>query len=91
VAVCGGAGDSLVGAALGAGADCYVTGDLRHHVALDALTMGMALIDAGHYATEAAALPHLRATLAEAASRHGLSARLVASEVRTEPWSDWRA
>lgn len=91
VAVCGGAGDSLAAAALAAGADCFVTGDLRHHVALDALTMGMTLIDAGHFATEAAALPHLLDTLRDAAGRHGLGARLVASGLRTEPWSDWRA
>jgi dinuclear metal center YbgI/SA1388 family protein len=91
VAVTGGAGDSLIGAALAAGADCYVTGDLRHHVALDALTMGLTLVDAGHYATEAAALPHLVQALGSAASRRGLRARLVASDVRTEPWSDWAA
>lgn len=90
VAVCGGAGDSLIGAALAAGADCFVTGDLRHHPALDALTMGMALIDAGHYPTEAAALPHLLATLRDSAARAGLRARLVASAIRTEPWSDWQ-
>lgn len=89
VAACGGAGDGLIDRALRAGADVYVTGDLRHHVTLDARTMGMALIDAGHYATEAAALPALRATLAEAASRRGLAARLLASAVSTEPWSDW--
>lgn len=86
VAACGGAGDSLVGAALDAGADVYVTGDLRHHVTLDALTMGLAVIDAGHYATEAAALPAFSAALAAAAADHGLSAALVASTVRTEPW-----
>lgn len=90
VAVCGGAGDSLIGAAFAAGADCFVTGDLRHHPALDALTMGMALIDAGHYPTEAAALPHLLATLRDGAARAGLRARLVASAIRTEPWSDWQ-
>ena len=90
VAVCGGAGDSLIGAALAAGADCFVTGDLRHHPALDALTMGMALIDAGHFPTEAAALPHLLATLRDGAAGAGLRARLVASAIRTEPWSDWQ-
>lgn len=90
VAVCGGAGDSLIGAALASGADCYVTGDLRHHPALDALTMGMALIDAGHYPTEAAALPYLLGTLRDSAARAGLHARLVASAIRTEPWSDWQ-
>ena len=31
VAVCGGAGDSLMGDARAAGADVYVTADLRHH------------------------------------------------------------
>jgi dinuclear metal center YbgI/SA1388 family protein len=33
VAVCGGAGDSLLGAARAAGADVYLTADLRHHPA----------------------------------------------------------
>ncbi|MBA3372572.1 MAG: Nif3-like dinuclear metal center hexameric protein [Actinomycetota bacterium] len=86
VAACGGAGDALIGAALDAGADCYITGDLRHHVALDARSAGMAVIDAGHYATEAAALPLLQQALAQAASRRGLTARLLASAVRTDPW-----
>ncbi|MEX0657580.1 MAG: Nif3-like dinuclear metal center hexameric protein [Egibacteraceae bacterium] len=86
VAACGGAGDSLIDAAVAAGAELYVTGDLRHHPVLDALTMGLAVIDAGHAATEAAALPALRATLAQAASVNGLSATLVASSLPTEPW-----
>lgn len=51
VAVCGGAGDSLIEAA--AGADVYLTGDLRHHVVDEALRAGSpALVDAGHWATE---------------------------------------
>lgn len=53
VAVCGGAGDSLIGTATAAGADAYLTGDLRHHVVDEALRAGSpALIDAGHWATE---------------------------------------
>ncbi|AVM01076.1 Nif3-like dinuclear metal center hexameric protein [Gordonia iterans] len=53
VAVCGGAGDSLIGAATAAGADVYLTADLRHHVVDEALRSGSpALIDAGHWATE---------------------------------------
>ena len=55
--MCGGAGEGLIDAAQRRGADVLVTGDLRHHVALDALTQGLALIDAGHHATESAALP----------------------------------
>jgi dinuclear metal center YbgI/SA1388 family protein len=91
VAACGGAGDSLVAAAHAAGADVYVTGDLRHHVVLDALQMGMTLVDAGHYATEAAALPALYDRLVATAAARGLTAGLLASETTTEPWSDFCA
>ncbi|MEE4023253.1 Nif3-like dinuclear metal center hexameric protein [Gordonia sp. PKS22-38] len=53
VAVCGGAGDSLLDAVAAAGADVYVTADLRHHPADESLRRGgPALIDAGHWATE---------------------------------------
>ncbi|NMO01197.1 Nif3-like dinuclear metal center hexameric protein [Gordonia sp. TBRC 11910] len=53
VAVCGGAGDSLLGAARACGADVYVTADLRHHVVDEHLRVGgPSLIDAGHWATE---------------------------------------
>jgi dinuclear metal center YbgI/SA1388 family protein len=90
VAACGGAGDSLIGDALAAGADVYVTGDLRHHVTLDALTLGMACIDAGHFATEAPAMVPARRRLAEVAGQRGLSATLLPSRVRTEPWADYR-
>jgi dinuclear metal center YbgI/SA1388 family protein len=86
VAVVGGAGDSLIGAALGAGVDVYVTGDLRHHVTLDALEQGLALIDAGHHATEVAAMPRWIERLTAAAGRRGLHAPVVASRVPTVPW-----
>lgn len=53
VAVCGGSGDSLIGAAASAGADVYVTADLRHHVVDESLRASSpALVDAGHWATE---------------------------------------
>ncbi|WP_238419854.1 Nif3-like dinuclear metal center hexameric protein [Gordonia sp. 'Campus'] len=53
VAVCGGAGDSLLDRVRGLDVDCYVTSDLRHHPADESLRVGgPALIDAGHWATE---------------------------------------
>lgn len=53
VAVCGGAGDSLLGAAAAAGVDLYLTGDLRHHPTDEAIRAGgPVLVDAGHWATE---------------------------------------
>jgi dinuclear metal center YbgI/SA1388 family protein len=86
VATVGGAGDGLIGAALSSGADVYITGDLRHHVTLDALEQGLALIDAGHHATEAAAIPAWSDRVRVAAQREGLSAPVVASQVPTVPW-----
>lgn len=52
VAVCGGAGAFLAADVFAAGADAYVTSDVRHHEFLDATGRGMALLDAGHGATE---------------------------------------
>jgi dinuclear metal center YbgI/SA1388 family protein len=86
VAAVGGAGDSLIDVALAAGVDLYVTGDLRHHVTLDALEAGLALIDAGHHATEVAAMPTWRERLVQAATRRGLEATVVASATPTVPW-----
>ncbi len=86
VAAVGGAGDGLIAAALGAGVDVYVTGDLRHHVTLDALEQGLALIDAGHHATEAAALPAWIVRIGAAATDRGLTAPVVASAIPTVPW-----
>ena len=86
VAAAGGAGDGLIGAAMAAGVDVYVTGDLRHHVTLDALEQGLALIDAGHHATEAAAMPAFGARIEQDARERGLAAPVVASTVATVPW-----
>ncbi len=86
VAVVGGAGASLIAAARGAGADVLVTGDLKHHEVLDALELGLALIDAGHHATEAAAMPAWIERLRGAAGDRGLAAEVVASAVGTTPW-----
>jgi len=52
VAVCGGAADGEWVAAQRAGADVFVTGEVRHHVAVEASESGMAIIAAGHHATE---------------------------------------
>ncbi|MBT9155865.1 MAG: GTP cyclohydrolase 1 type 2 [Firmicutes bacterium] len=53
VAVCGGAGAELLHLAHATKAEVLVTGDVGHHHALEAEALGMAVVDAGHYATEA--------------------------------------
>jgi len=52
VAVCGGAGGEFISAAKAAGAQAYVTGDIRYHDFADNAGE-IFLVDAGHYPTEA--------------------------------------
>ena len=52
LAVVGGSGGSLLSLAYEKGADLLLTGDVGHHVALEAKSLGMALIDGGHFHTE---------------------------------------
>ena len=61
--VCGGAGGSFWESALLAGCDCYLTGEIKHSDALDAVAAGLTLLEAGHYATERPAVKQLRNTL----------------------------
>ncbi|MFC4244449.1 Nif3-like dinuclear metal center hexameric protein [Gryllotalpicola reticulitermitis] len=87
VAVCGGAGDSLLGEPAVLEADAYITADLRHHPASEAreqhlIGAGPALIDVSHWASEwlwlDVAAAQLRALLPEAS--------VTVSDVRTDPW-----
>jgi dinuclear metal center YbgI/SA1388 family protein len=85
VAVCGGSGGSLVGAAAAAGADVLVTSDLKHHAVSETLEGGgPALVDVAHYATEWPWLP----VAADLLGRDLAGRVAVAvSDVRTDPWS----
>ncbi|MGB2846558.1 MAG: Nif3-like dinuclear metal center hexameric protein, partial [Saprospiraceae bacterium] len=51
VAVCGGAGSFLIQAALEAGADAFVTADLKYHEYFDAESQ-IVLLDIGHFESE---------------------------------------
>ncbi len=51
-AISPGSGKGMGGAALAAGAQVLITGDMGHHDGLDLADEGMALIDAGHYGLE---------------------------------------
>ena len=47
-----GAGGSYLEEAVALGADCLVTGEAAHHIALEARRLGVGLVVAGHWATE---------------------------------------
>jgi putative NIF3 family GTP cyclohydrolase 1 type 2 len=87
VAVCGGAGDSLLSEPEVLAADVYVTSDLRHHPASEArenarLGHGPALIDVSHWASEWLWLEVAASQLRDALP--GVSVEV--SELRTDPW-----
>jgi dinuclear metal center YbgI/SA1388 family protein len=82
VALCGGAGAFLVPDAAAAGADAFVTGDLKHHQALDAVAAGLTVIDGGHHGTE---WPFVEA-LARVLAWSFPDAQVLVSEVRTDPF-----
>lgn len=87
VALCAGAGDSLLANPDVVAADVYLTSDLRHHPASEArerarLGRGPALIDVSHWASEwlwlDVAAEQLRAALPGVV--------VTVSELRTDPW-----
>ncbi|MDO5602728.1 MAG: Nif3-like dinuclear metal center hexameric protein [Oscillospiraceae bacterium] len=82
LAIVGGAGDMAAEAAA-AGADCLLTGEGKHHAAIDAAQLGIGLIAAGHFATEFPIIPYLADRLAKAFS--GL--RVVISRKGTDPYT----
>jgi dinuclear metal center YbgI/SA1388 family protein len=51
VACCGGSGSFLISGAIAAGADAFVTGDIKYHQFLDSEN-DILLVDAGHFETE---------------------------------------
>jgi dinuclear metal center YbgI/SA1388 family protein len=86
VAVCGGSGAPYADAARRAGADVFLTADLKHHHTLEATAergpAAMALLDAAHWATEAPWLDVLARTLRE---RFTVDVRV--SQHVTDPWT----
>lgn len=88
VAVCGGAGDTLFGAVRSSGADVYVTADLRHHPASEALEAGgPALVDVAHWASEWPWLRHAAEVLRSELGPAGTNVGTYVSTLVTDPWT----
>lgn len=86
VALCGGSGDFLLATATAAGADVYVTSDLRHHPVSEHLEEpnAAAVIDVPHWAAESTWLPVAAQCVAE---RLGDTVSTHVSQLVTDPWS----
>ena len=89
VALCGGAGDSFIEAAMSSGADVYVTSDLRHHPVQEAIETAaasdreFALIDISHWAAEWLWLDSANRQIHQRFD----SLQVITSELRTDPWT----
>ncbi|HEY5857615.1 MAG TPA: Nif3-like dinuclear metal center hexameric protein [Aldersonia sp.] len=83
VAVCGGSGDSFLGAVSRLGVDAYVTADLRHHPADEHLRAGgPALVDVAHWASE---FPWCAQAAGVLSALPGVTTKV--SALRTDPWT----
>ncbi|WP_428338728.1 Nif3-like dinuclear metal center hexameric protein [Mycobacterium sp.] len=85
VAVCGGAGDSLLSAAAAADVQAYLTADLRHHPADEhRRSSDVALIDVAHWASE---FPWCEQAAGVLRSAFGAALSVDVCRIRTDPWN----
>jgi len=88
VAVGGGSCGDLTGAAAETGADAFVTSDLKHHRASEAVAdHDIALVDAAHWATEQPWVTSARDLLAGDLGARGITVEVTASTIVTDPWT----
>lgn len=85
VAVCGGAGDSLLDSVARAGVQAYLTADLRHHPADEFRRRNdVALVDVAHWASEQ---PWCRQAAGLLERHFGPDLAVHVSTIRTDPWN----
>jgi len=87
IALCGGSGASLLRDAVKQGADVLVTGDVKYHEAREAEGVGLALVDAGHFATELPMVRGLKELLDKELAKRGYECEITAFEGEREPFS----
>ena len=85
VALCGGAGDSLLDRVARMDVQAYVTADLRHHPADEHRRQSeVALVDVAHWASEQPWCDQAAALLRE---QFGDQLAVRVSDIRTDPWN----
>ena len=70
VALLGGGGAGFINLAKQAGADLYLTGDMKYHDAQEAFKQGIVVVDGGHFGTESPVVDDLCRRLIEASAEH---------------------
>lgn len=85
VAVVGGSGASFIKEVAGQ-ADVLITGDLKYHEAREAAALGLAVIDAGHQATEELVVQEVCQLLAKESSQAGWEVEYIPVQM-TPAWT----
>lgn len=87
IAICGGSGGSLIEHAARRNAGIFISGDFRYHDLKDAQAMNIALIDAGHNATELPAVSYLKDYLKNKLEAEGYGVEVNLKTSTPDSWS----
>ena len=87
VAVCTGSGGSMIEKVLAAGAEVFITGDMKYHEARLAEESGLALIDIGHFASEKLVLEPFGDFLRSRAQSEGSELEVFVSKSEKDPFT----
>lgn len=85
VAVCGGSGGDLYPFAMNAGADAFVTANIKHNLFIEMRRDNFCVLDAGHFCTENTVI----APLAEKIQKEFPSTEIILSETSEDPARYW--
>ena len=91
VAVCGGSGSELAEAAFAAGAEVYITGEVKHSTARWVEASGFCIIDAGHFATEKPVVESLASALKGVLAEKGISIPVKSSAKQQNPFTFYQS
>lgn len=87
VAVCGGSGSDLAPAARAAGADIFISGEIKHSTARWAEGNGFCIVDGGHWATENIIVPRLTKQIRQFFTTNNHDLPVLSSSCQTNPFS----
>lgn len=88
-AVCGGSGGRLISAALSAGAEIFICGEIGYHPIVSNQGQGLTLIEIGHYPSEKWLIPILAEALREASRTEGWEIEVIEDREPGDPYSQF--
>lgn len=90
-AVCCGSGSDIWPYAADAGAELFISSEIKHHIARDAEERGIAVIDAGHFYTEHPIVFEMARFLRQKADQMGWEIELFVFDGEAPPFTYWSA